>query len=124
MIALICFLFGISSAEFLYEQTQPIDSELIKVAGKLILTQACSITIVCQHFVKRSLSDKLVEHFEDSFTPVTIASELTEMAERELTTCHLNVVVTPSEQLVEKFDFKNKEILHVLKLFSTNDIFV
>ena len=118
MIAFIFLLFGIISAEFLYEQTQPKDSQLIKVGGKLILTQACSITIVCQHFVKNSLSDKLVEHIEDSFTPTTIASGLTEMAERELTTCHLNVVVTPSKQFLNTLVFNNKEIFHVLKLFS------
>ena len=115
IISLICLLFGISNAEFLYRNTQPINSELLKVGGNLILTQACSITIVSQHFVNCSLSDRLVE---DSFTPVTIASELADMAERELTTCHLNVVVTPSKQFMETFDFNNKEILHVLKLFS------
>ena len=115
IISLICLLFGISNAEFLYRNTQPINSELLKVGGNLILTQACSITIVSQHFVNCSLSDRLVE---DSFTPVTIASELADMAERELTTCHLNVVVTPSKQFMETLDFNNKEMLHVLKLFS------
>ena len=118
IISLICLLFGISNAEFLYRNTQPINSELLKVGGNLILTQTCSITTKCQHFVKSSLSERLVELVEDSITPLTIASELADMAERELTTCHLNVVVTPSKQFMETFDFNNKEILHVLKLFS------
>jgi hypothetical protein len=120
IIALIFLIFGISNAQFLFKSTQPKDSELIKVGSNLILTQACSITIVCQHFVESSLSDRLVQLVEDSFTPVTIASELAGMAERELATCHLHVVVTPSEQFMEKLDFNNKEILHVLNYSHIN----
>ena len=71
--------------------------------------------LVFEEFIQISQSERLVENVGDAFIATTIGNELTDIADKEPATCHLNVVVDPSKKFVEKLNFHKKGRIHVFK---------
>ena len=100
MITIFILVLGPATAEFLYNNNYPVDTEIAELVNKLVTTQPCSVTIVDKLFSQSSLTDRIVKQLSSDFLPVSIVSTMTSSSYSDHISCQLYILLWPSIQTI------------------------
>jgi hypothetical protein len=97
------------------------EKKMLELVTKLIKDQNCAIQLVSETFEKGSTALSLIENLQESTIPASISTTLQDA--RGNKHCHLNVVISKSNQFVDRLDFKEKvEIIIVSITYDNSNI--
>ena len=82
------------------------EKEMIDLVTNLVKDQNCAIQLVSETFDKGSTALSLIENLQEAMVPASISTTLQDI--RGNKHCHLNVVITKSNQFVNSLDFNQK----------------
>ena len=83
--------------------------EMLDLVTKLVQDQSCAVQLVSDTFEAGSTAISLIANLQEAMVPAAISTALQDT--RGNRQCHLNVIITTSNQFVSSLDFRQKVII-------------
>jgi predicted rRNA methylase YqxC with S4 and FtsJ domains len=85
------------------------EKEMLDLVTKLVQDQNCAVQLISNTFEVGSTALSLIGNLQDAMVPAAISTALQDT--RGNRQCHLNVIITTSNQFVTSLDFRQKVII-------------